>query len=549
MAGHLIVAVLCGLALIIEAPQEPRDGQRSATRGATIRGHVTAAATGQPLHRVRITIDGAQGNPPTSVTDTRGAFELTEIPAGTYTITATRAGFLTVQYGQRRPRERGRRVEVRAGDTVEGIDFALVKGAVIAGRVLDELGDPAPGTRVDAIELRYIRGRRVPVTAALTRTNDAGEYRLSGLEAGSYQVRASTTDVWDADDGKGAYAHAMTFYPGVIPPETPPAVQVGPGAEVPGIDLQLVPTRAAKLSGVVEDTNGVPQPGQVVHLGRTARSIGGAAWYSEQAGTTRTDARGAFEFPKLSAGEYIANAGAEVEAASATVHLGDGDAQHILLTPRKALELAGTIVSDDGSRLPFAAAAITVVPVPTDPRILFPSFSAPRTLAVRADWTFRTSALTGEHLFRINGLPDEWMLKAVTSGGRDITDVPIALGPGLPAVAPVQITLTKSGARIAGEVVRGNAPAPDSTVVLFPDDTRLWGVGSRFVRAVRPDSVGRFSIGALPAAKYRIAAVEILQDGEWEDPEFLQTLVKSASAIELTPGATLEVRVNLESSR
>ena len=546
MAGHLVVALLCGLALVI---QEPRDGQRAPTRGATIRGQVTAAATGQPLHRVRITVDGSQGNPPTAVTDTRGAFELTDVPAGTYTITATRAGFLTVQYGQRRSRERGRRVELRAGETVEGIDFVLIKGAVIAGRVLDEVGDPAPGTRVDAIELRYIRGRRAPVSAALTRTNDAGEYRLSGLEAGSYQVRASTTDVWDGDDGKSAFAHAMTFYPGVIPPETPPAVQVGPGAEVPGIDLQLVPTRAAKLSGIVEDTNGVPQPGQVVHLGRTARSTGGAAWYSEQAGTTRTDARGAFEFPKLSAGEYIANVGGEAEAASATVHLGDGDAQHVLLTPRKALEVTGTVVADDGSRLPFAAAGITVVPVPTDPRLVFPSFVAPRTLTVRADWTFRTNALNGEHLFRINGLPDEWMLRAVTSGGRDVTDVPIAFGPGLPSAPPVQITVTKSGARLTGAVVQGNAPAPDSTVILFPEDSRLWGVGSRFVRAVRPDNEGHFSIGALPAAKYRIAAVEIVQDGEWEDPEFLQTLLKSAVAIELTAGATQDVRVNVESSR
>ena len=141
------------------------------------------------------------------------------------------------------------------------------------------------------------------------------------------------------------------------------------------------------------------------------------------------------------------------------------------------------------------------------------------------------------------------MLKAVTSGGRDVTDVPVALGPGLPSVPAVQITVTKSGARITGEVVRGNAPAPDSTVVLFPEDTRLWGVGSRFVRAVRPDNAGRFSIGALPAAKYRIAAVEIVQDGEWEDPEFLQSLMKSAAAIELMAGATQEVRVSLEPSR
>src|SRR5688572_24986899 len=90
---------------IATSSQQPIVPRRDAAPGraapATVRGRVTSADIRQSLHRVRITLDGAGQNAPTSVTDTRGQFELTNVPAGSYTITATRAGYLTLQYGQR----------------------------------------------------------------------------------------------------------------------------------------------------------------------------------------------------------------------------------------------------------------------------------------------------------------------------------------------------------------------------------------------------------------------------------------------------------------
>src|SRR5436189_1258571 len=193
------------LALTIAAAQPPpaRDtAARPDAAAAVIRGRVTAAATGQPLHRVRVTLNTQTPNPPSAVTDTRGLFEITGVPPGSYSLSAARAGYLSVQYGQRRPREPGRTIQVKSGDAIGGIDLALVKGGVLSGRITDETGDPFPGARVEAIDLRYVRGQRVPLAARVTFTNDAGEYRLSGLESGSYQVRASSTDVWESDDGK-----------------------------------------------------------------------------------------------------------------------------------------------------------------------------------------------------------------------------------------------------------------------------------------------------------------------------------------------------------
>jgi hypothetical protein len=87
-----------------------------------------------------------------------------------YSITASRAGYLTVQYGQRRPHESGRTLEVHDGQLIEHVDMALPRGGVLSGRITDELGDPFPGARVEAVSLRYTRGRRVPLQAGIATT-------------------------------------------------------------------------------------------------------------------------------------------------------------------------------------------------------------------------------------------------------------------------------------------------------------------------------------------------------------------------------------------
>lgn len=157
--GLVAFTVTLALSVATATSQQPapaRDAPAAAQGSGVIRGRVVAAATGRPLHRVRVTVDTKRPNPPSAVTDTRGIFEITDVPVGSYSLTATRAGFLTIQYGQRRPREAGRTIEVRAGEAAEGIDIALFRGGVLAGRISDEAGDPSSGARVEAIELRYV---------------------------------------------------------------------------------------------------------------------------------------------------------------------------------------------------------------------------------------------------------------------------------------------------------------------------------------------------------------------------------------------------------
>src|SRR5262245_61356367 len=81
-----------------------RDTPRAATTGtAVIRGRITAADTGRPLRRASIRLTsptlGREGK--TASTNADGRYEIKELPAGRYSLTVTRSGYLSLRYGQR----------------------------------------------------------------------------------------------------------------------------------------------------------------------------------------------------------------------------------------------------------------------------------------------------------------------------------------------------------------------------------------------------------------------------------------------------------------
>ena len=203
----------------IPEPQTPGPTPTPAPATGIIRGRVLRLDNGQPLGKVRVDIraTGVRDLPVTT-TDEKGQYELKALPAARYTLSAYKGGFVTLEYGQRRPNEPGRPVELAAGEVLDRIDFSLPSGGVIAGHVLDDAGEPMAGAIVQALRPRYVKGvRQLSAGPSRDITDDLGQFRLFGLAPGGYVLSATASD-GRAEVIRLASANAVgsvaTYYPG-----------------------------------------------------------------------------------------------------------------------------------------------------------------------------------------------------------------------------------------------------------------------------------------------------------------------------------------------
>src|SRR5688572_5857457 len=262
-----------------------------------IRGVVTAADTGRPVHGAQVALSG--GNiqaiePRRAITDEQGRYEIRGLEAGRYSVSASKATYGTVWFGQQPSAERGRPVAVSASGVQERIDFVLPRGGTIVARVTDEFGDPLPGAPVRLFEAVFVDGQRrlQPFVAAFPNsTDDRGEVRLFGLPAGEYYVTATTISL----GGTPPPGRMQTLYPGTATETDALPVRVGLGEEVP-VTFAMLKARRARLSGVVLGSGG-PLATADIRLQRN--ELGG---FSSQTVTAHAD--GTFNIGDILPGDY-----------------------------------------------------------------------------------------------------------------------------------------------------------------------------------------------------------------------------------------------------
>jgi len=540
----IVVALFLALAAVPAASQPAPQARQDAGAPGIIRGRITAADTGRPLRRARVSIYAvtAVGQPTTAgVTNAQGMFELRDVPAGSYYVSATRAGYIAVQHGQRRPRDRGMAIDVKSGQTVERIDIALPRGSVVAGCITDERGEPYPGVRVSALDVRYQNGRRILFPVGTTLTDDVGQYRISGLQPGSFYVSAMSAETW-LNEKKETLGYAATYYPGVAA-DTAQTITLGVSQQRVDIDFALSAVRTVRISGRALRATGEPLASESVTL---RRSIGNGAVMVDGAIQGRTTADGSFELRNVAPADYVLGAGGSGETARLDLSVREADINNLVIVTRTGSTVTGNVVTVDGGAPPFPASGIRLFLI-TDSDNVLPTVRVP---AVNRDWTFRMTSVGGPFVFRIRGLPEDWMLEAVKLGDRDITDTIWDVPTGGQEITDLQFVLTQRVGRISGDVSTADGkPTADATVVLFSEDASLWMPGSRFVQSTRPSSSGQFSFTALPAGSYLAVAKDFIVDGQWENREFLEGIRKDAVRVLLDAGGSRTVSLKVMPAR
>src|SRR5262245_16841531 len=217
--------------------RDPRQAP-AATGTASIKGRIFAADTGRPLRRARIVLTAPElgGENRQTSTNADGRYEIKDLPAGRYTITVNRSGYLQLRYGQRRPLEQGKPLQIADRQAVTDVDFSLPRMSLITGRVTDEVGEPISDAMIFAMRSMYFEGRRrlVPAGNPGARTDDAGQYRLLGLPPGTYYVMASMRDSWTVVENgvEQTFGYAQTYFPGSMNINDARRITVGVGQEV-----------------------------------------------------------------------------------------------------------------------------------------------------------------------------------------------------------------------------------------------------------------------------------------------------------------------------
>ena len=488
------------------APQ--RDVAAPTGTGA-ITGRVVAADTGRALRHARV-VAGGGGRPRAASTDEQGRYRITGIPAGTYTVTAAKSGFVDGAFGQRRSSGTGTPVELTDGQQAGNIDIKLARGGVVTGHVLDEEGEPLARAVVTVLRQQYVRGQKQLTTAGADQTDDRGQYRVFGLPPGDYFVSATAGGIEQvvrqaaADFGGAQQAetsgYAPTYYAGVTSASDATKVKLAAAQEVTGIDFQIQVVPFATVKGVVvggpatvvlvsEESGGGPGAGRGGG-GRGAVGFGAMLGGGLRA-VTRSD--GTFSIPNVTPGRYTiiarADGGSNAPLRTAMQSLVvAGKEVNVALTPAPGVQTwridhvrsGGHSASQRVHRFPSHAVPLGAMAATPGGRGTRPGDAGQNGQFTIGD------VMPGFYSIRATA-PRGWTMKAVYLDGREVTDTPVEVRSenvtGLNVIFSDRISSLSGSVRDA----RGT-PIGDVAVIAFPPDERLWLPQSRQIvtRADRP---------------------------------------------------------------
>ena len=508
-----------------------RDAAGAEKKGtATIKGHVRTV-DGRPLRRARVFVRGAPlNNARSASTGLDGEYEIAELPAGRFTISANRGGYLAAQYGQRAYGDDGTPIEVADGATLDKIDLAMERAGTVSGRVTDETGEPVSGATVWIHQMQFFHGRKQYVPQSSAQTDDTGLYRISPVAPGEFILLATFRETWASDDKPAqTLGYAPTYFPGTASQIEAQRIKVASAQETGGLDFSLVPGRAASISGSVIATDGAPLASASVFVGQ---EITGPSFMMMSSITSgRTGADGTFALRNIPPGQYQLRASGAAgdrgtESASVTITLQGTDIEGLVISADNGALMTGHMVTDSGKKLPAGTLRVATQSATFDRSQL--NVPPVQDGLVAADGGFTRKVPSGQAFVRPN-IPSGWALKQVTIGGQDYTDVPYDFRAGQ-ALDDASVVISDRLPSVSGQATGAKGPAT-GPVLLVPADASRWWEASGALQRARPDATGRYRFDSVRPGSYLLVAIEQMQPWQLYDPEFLEALREKATKL------------------
>jgi hypothetical protein len=566
-AALVALAAGGGVAAAIVGAQQapPRDVRALVVSGtAGIAGVVVHDdGKGTPVRNALVTIrrSGLEDIRTTS-TDEAGRYTFSSLPAGTYTVVASKGAYILTEYGSPRPGLPGYPIAVSEGESYAARPIALVRGGVIAGRVTDLSGRPIIGASVEATQFFALNGERRnragAGSAARAPTNVHGEYRIFGLLPGEYLVLVPTTGAtppettpqqlrW-AEKPEGAspapsrpIGYAPTLFPSAVSTATATPIRLAAGEERLGVDVQVRQIPIARVSGTVVATTGKPA---LATIWWSEASVFGREWTR----ATRASPDGRFGIWNLAPGTYrlLAQAvvptgvgqGETIEWGRADVTVSGTDQDGLSIRLQPGLSMTGRVAAN-GTDVPDGLLRdVHVRLIPSDGQQASPVNGIPGTSADDGSFTVN-GVVPGRYRLLVTPPPavrDTWLPASAMLAGRDLLDVEIDIDPSTDRSGLV-VTLSNRMPSLSGALIdAAGRPMSGLRVLLFSANPDHWVPSSRRVHNAAVDDRGAYSVSGLPAGEYLLVALTEVERQALYEPSYLEQFVPFAIKVAIADG-------------
>jgi protocatechuate 3,4-dioxygenase beta subunit len=511
------------------APQpQPKSPVRSTEKPrqqetCSIEGRVVGSA-GEVLKRVDLLlsrIDSTERTQYSGKSDAEGRFVLVNLDPGKYHLSGGRRGYVHMSYGAKRPGRPGTTLALDPGQHLSGIVFRLYPQSVIAGRVLDQDGDPVAYAGVQLQNYQYERGQRQLTEVTGEGTNDLGEFRLFGLAPGRYYLSvswnqmmgmSSTSEQSPGSDSAGAISYTRTYYPSATSASGAQPIDLQPGSQIRGVEMVLLKTRTVSVRGrvIAGKAAQADRPAQIYLVSRDASR--NFSYDNERS----TDSLGNFEFRGVTPGAYALVAqrwGNPAWGGRVNLDVGSANVENVVIPMSPSAELRGRI-SLEGHTDP----GLSDIRVWLEAEGNGYATGAPGT--VKDDGSVVLSnVIPNEYRLRLFGMPEYFYIKAARLSGRNILDSTIDFTSGV--AGNLEIVLGADAGQAEGLVFdAADQPVSGAIVALVPDTAHRGGRGR--YKSATTDQYGRFDVKGIAPGDYKLFAWEDIDDGAYEDPEFLK---------------------------
>jgi len=506
-------------------------------------------------------------------TDGGGQFAFSQVPAGTWQLTASKRGLVTTAFGSAALASRlGTPITLIDGQADELV-VRVSKGASIHGTVRGLNGALPPPVQVRLIpsvarEGRLVLSETLQAPDLTTTTDENGNYRFDSLAPAAYVVAAVPTG--DAalrpssvsPDTAAAMDHYLpTYLPGTSVPSDALPLEVLEGSNQT-VDIALLTGKfgQARLKVAAAEHGGV----QDVNVAVLWKSVPTALQPLIAASAAERLSDGVYNLTRLRPGRYFvavraapASTGRNENrtgvarrplSASTEFSIVNGeDIGELVLELRLGVTVSGRAVMRDhlgerpareigvSVRRDVSAGGVPPAPLASTRTAGDGSFVFEGVAPGRYEL-----ALTNEKL-----LPD-WCLTTATADGPTASSAlqfEVTEGRG---VSNLTMALLPATSRIRG-VARDSGVA-DRFVVLFPSDSRIWPLMlGKLPMPVRPSRTGEFEFAGLPAGDYRLAVVNTVNTVQWYDFAELRHLRESSYNVQVRPGETVIVSITSSS--